>query len=127
MYSRTQSSRSGGIRVPEHYSGVAFGRVEAEQPDFPRSPGYCADGLPGSSKPAPPSPEPEPVNCPPPPACPPRPDIARPPKSESPDTEGFLGGLGQEELLLLGIMFLLAQRGGEDDTILLLLLLLLRR
>ena len=122
MYSRNQSGRGreGGFRLPEHYSGVAFSRAQRAADDAPA----CAAGLPGPSRlpDARPLPAPQPAE-----TC----REAHPaPKNECPQTGevgGLFGEIGQEELLLLGIIFLLAQRPGEDDTILLLLLLLLRR
>ncbi|MBQ2766664.1 MAG: hypothetical protein IJF49_01135 [Clostridia bacterium] len=122
MYSRSQAARTGEetLRVPEHYSGVAFDRNPV-----PRQREYCAEGLPPRETPPPP-----PMPNIPSPSFPPQPhesESAPPPierKSES--GEGVLGSIGREELLLLGIIYILAQRQGEDDTILLLLLLLLR-
>ncbi len=118
MYSRSQH-RTADFRLPEHYSGVAFDRAH---PPIPRQPAAIADGLPQLPAERPThSPEPRPAPAP----------AQEIEKKPPPDTEvggvGLFGGIGGEELLLLGIIFLLAQRPGEDDTILLLLLLLLRR
>ncbi len=120
MYSRSQSGRADRIRLPEHYSGVAFDRKHPGAPSLPHERTYCADGLPV-------------------PLPPPMDELTVPKPSDGPDekksppppeksvSEGLLGAIGAEELLLLGIIFLLSQKQGEDDTILLLLLLLLRR
>lgn len=110
MYSRSQHRGSGDFRLPEHYSGVAFDRAH---PPLHRPPEACADGLPSASPVPPSAPIPE--------------KKEQPPPDPTGRGEGLFGGIGGEELLLLGIIFLLAQRPGEDDTILLLLLLLLRR
>ena len=140
MYSRSQTGRSeGAIRLPEHYSGVAFDRARPVE--------FCADGLP---LPRLPEPTPAPADecrgeeehdcghdcgrecshdCD-------RHHVGehheggaghRECENPPPGGEGLLGAIGGEELLLLGVIFLLSQRQGEDDTILLLLLLLLRR
>ena len=130
MYSRSQLGRASGIRLPEHYSGVAFNRANPDltpAPPAPRPVEYCADGLPG----------PFPVIAAPPPVSEPTPmpaetsapaaDEKSPPSTVDAADGGLLGSIGGEELLLLGIIFLLAQRKEDDETILLLLLLLLRR
>ena len=122
MYSRTQAGRGGGEgpRLPEHYSGVAFSRVDpSPAPTSAQEvPAACAEGLPLPVQPSPPAdlPAEEQKNSPP--------QAADPPAKTG---EGILGAIGREELLLLGIIYILAQRHGEDDTILLLLLLLLRK
>ena len=116
MYSRTQHRDLRDFRLPEHYSGVAFDRA---RPLAVRQPEACADGLPAAGIPSVPAPKPmsSPV---------PVPEEENAPPVTEVKGEGLFGGIGTEELLLLGIIFLLAQRPGEDDTILLLLLLLLR-
>lgn len=124
MYSRSQTGRGSGIRLPERYSGVAFDRAHPDAPPAlaaapePRQVEYCADGLPVPHHAPTPEPEAPPEHCT---------AEKEPSPIESSIGEGLLGAIGGEELLLLGIIFLLAQRQGEDDTILLLLLLLLRR
>lgn len=139
MYSRSQNGRGeGAIRLPDHYSGVAFDRTRPVE--------FCADGLPQPRLPEPPPTQPEGKrdeethgcdhdrghdehsgdHCDRCDSCG-HPDGERHHRPEPPLGEGLLGAIGGEELLLLGVIFLLAQRQGEDDTILLLLLLLLRR
>lgn len=121
MYSRSQRRLTGDFRLPEHYSGVAFDRAH---PPSPRLPETIADSLPTT---APVPPAPHPMQSLPPPPIPPQEAEKKPSLDTEVYSEGLFGGIGGEELLLLGIIFLLAQRPGEDDTILLLLLLLLRR
>lgn len=121
MYSRNHSGRGqpGAIRPPAHYSGVAFAQTHTEENKIaPVDKTCCAAGLPGGRSEADPIPAAHDIRS----SCPPE-------QTERPQTGevgGLFGGIGQEELLLIGIIFLLAQRPGEDDTILLLLLLLLR-
>lgn len=121
MYSRSQHPTRGEFRLPEHYSGVAFDRAH---PPSPRAPETCAEGLPHAPhRPAQESPPPAPAPEPPKKEA----ETEKSPPCTEVKGEGLFGGIGGEELLLLGIIFLLAQRPGEDDTILLLLLLLLQR
>ena len=126
MYSRNhQVPSADAFRLPAHYSGVAFAQARGETGDAGAvDAGCCASGLPGGRRPSVPSVPPSPST-----GSVGKSEIHTAEHKESPQTcevGGLFGGIGQEELLLLGIIFLLAQRPGEDDTILLLLLLLLR-
>ncbi len=131
MYSRSQTGRTERIRLPDHYSGVAFDRAHPDAPPALAPPlpptreiEYCADGLPEATGARPPdahtSKDSAHITLP-------AENEKNPPPANRSAGEGLLGAIGGEELLLLGIIFLLSQKQGEDDTILLLLLLLLRR
>jgi hypothetical protein len=104
MYSRYPKSSQSPIHIPEHYNGCAFS--DTSIPETPSSP----------TKEAPPSPTPLEINT---------------QKSFSSlfnpfgGSFGLLrGGLGFEELLLIGLILLLSHSEQENDTILWLALLL---
>ena len=112
MYSRFPRPSERPVRLPEHYSGCAFAAPQPapEAPPQPRVP----------DRPAPPGPE---ARTDAGPACP-----APPPLSLSllagKDGKPRPGGLGFDELLLLGLILLLAHTGQSSDVILWLALLL---
>lgn len=127
MYSRFPDSSGRPIRVPEHYSGVAF----SERPPRPPEP-LPKKRLPEVATPSPPKelpPSKEPPALPVPRLLPPPPQ--EPPHPREPIRQPLLGlsvpflrGIGFEELLLLGLILLLAQSEEDPSTVLWLALLL---
>ena len=123
MYSRFSDASGRSIRVPEHYSGVAF----SERPPRPPEP-LPKKRLPEVATPSPPK-EPPQAKEPPPPPVPhllPPPPPPREPSQKPPFglSVPFLRGIGFEELLLLGLILLLAQSEEDPSTVLWLALLL---
>lgn len=117
MYTRIPTGRyPRGMRVPENYGGNAFRPIvnEAVSEEEPAVPDES------------PSPLPLPTPELPPPEAPPEPHA---PVGRFSLGLPFLrrdgGGIGFEELLLVGLIFLIAEEGKHDDLIWLLLLLLL--
>ena len=120
MYSRYPNYRfSGGVRIPENYSGNAFGTIE--ETDDRSVPEQREE-----------TPEAEEVS-----AKEVRADLrtsveaseTKRPRPRFPSfgfSTGrlFSGGIGFEELLIIGLILLIAQGGADDDIILLLALLL---
>lgn len=130
MYSRYPNYRfSGGVRVPENYSGNAFSSAEEEQKEISVSE---ASAEPESAQEVTAAPDTSPVD-----------DSEDKEKEEEarevfrPNKKGirfpgfgfdigriFSGRFGFEELLIIALILLISQNGTDDDIILMLALLL---
>lgn len=115
MYSRYPNYRfSGGVRIPDNYSGNAFGASEDTPQELEEERGREEE----------------------------RAEVSAPLEAKSSEVfkaekertgfpsfgfkfgRLFSGGFGFEELLIIGLILLIAQGGADDDIILLLVLLL---
>ena len=115
MYSRYPNYRfSGGVRIPDNYSGNAFGAPDEppEEGERPEESVAVSEELEQSES----RESAEVVK-----ACREKPRF---PSFRFNLGSIFSGGFGFEELLIIGLILLIAQGGADDDIILLLALLL---
>lgn len=117
MYSRFPRNGDRTIRIPEHYSGCAFSETSAESM------------IPQKEEPTPPPPTTEPTAPPPPPEEDKKDQDSQPTSLPLALPLGgnlplLGGGLGFEELLLIGLILLLSRSEQDNDLVLWLVLLL---
>ena len=143
MYSRANSRTEQPIRIPEHYSGCAFGSTKSDLSPK-KEEHFSPRRYPEPAKPTPPKPTQDfhspqhssspsiPISLPVPTSIP-HPQKEKPPTAPQP-IQGLLGsigsafpfshGLGFDELLIIGLILLLGRNSQDSDMILWLALLL---
>ena len=110
MYTRPTNTRfPSHVRVPAHYSGNAFPPPDSDPPQYPPIIAQESEQAKASQEPDPQSAAPA--------------GLLRLPKLHPDIKSLFSGGIGTEELLLLGMILLLLGNEGSEDIILLLILL----